>query len=114
MDIERQLQDGSPIPLSASSAPLRAANDQVIGMVSVLFDVSERRRAGEAIRESEKRFRTLIENIPGIVYRCAPDADWTMEFVSDDITEITGYLASDFLGNAVRPYASVIHPDDVE
>jgi PAS domain S-box-containing protein len=113
LEIERTRKDGTTILLSASSAPLRAANEQVIGMVSVLFDVSERRRAEETIRESEERFRTLIENIPGIVYRCAPDADWTMEFLSDDVEDITGYPASDFLGNAVRPYASVLHPDDV-
>jgi PAS domain S-box-containing protein len=112
VELERRRKDGTPILLSASSGPLRDASDEVIGMVSVLFDISDRKRAEAIIRESERRFRTLIENLPGAVYRCAFDTDWTMEFLSDDIEEITGYPASDFVGNAVRTYASIIHPDD--
>ncbi|NQD35677.1 PAS domain-containing protein [Permianibacter sp. IMCC34836] len=61
---------------------------------------------------SEAHYRNLVANIPGMVYRCANDADWTMEFVSSAATELTGYPASDFLGNGVRSYASIIHPDD--
>ena len=62
--------------------------------------------------ESETRFSTLVTNLPGVVYRCVCDADWTMVFLSDGIKELSGYPAEDFLKNAVRTYASVIHPDD--
>lgn len=58
------------------------------------------------------RLRALIENIPGAIYRCSADSNWTMEFISDQIEEITGYPASDFIGDHVRTYASVIHPSD--
>jgi PAS domain S-box-containing protein len=76
--------------------------------------VVERMEAAEALRANEERFRTLVANIPGAIYRCANDADWTMEFLSDEIEEISGYPASDFIGNRVRSYASIIHPDDRE
>jgi len=62
--------------------------------------------------ESEERFRTLVANIPGAVYRCACDPDWTMKFISDAIQSISGYPASDFLDNRIRSFASIIHPDD--
>ncbi|MFP4489234.1 MAG: PAS domain S-box protein [Bacteroidales bacterium] len=55
---------------------------------------------------------TLIDNLPGVVYICRNDPDWTMEYISDRILEITGYPASDFTGNAVRSYSSVIHEVD--
>ncbi|MDZ7739537.1 MAG: PAS domain-containing protein [Bacteroidales bacterium] len=55
---------------------------------------------------------TLIENLPGAVYSCRNDPDWTMEYLSDMILEITGYPASDFIENAVRTYGSIIHEDD--
>jgi len=55
---------------------------------------------------------SLIRKVTGVVYRCSPDVDWAMEFISDGIAELSGYPASDFIGNAVRTYASVIHPDD--
>ncbi|MCP4117057.1 MAG: PAS domain S-box protein [Desulfobacteraceae bacterium] len=64
------------------------------------------------LRESEERFKSLAGNIPGIVYRSCCDADWTMQFVSRVVEEITGYPASDFLRDSVRTYASIIHPDD--
>ncbi|MCG8584429.1 MAG: PAS domain-containing protein [Pirellulales bacterium] len=60
----------------------------------------------------ETQFRSLVENIPGVVYRCACDEHWTMEFISDTIEELSGYPANDFVENRVRSYASIIHPDD--
>ncbi len=67
-----------------------------------------------ALRVGETKFRTLISNIPGVAYRCADDADYTMEFISDAIEPLSGYPAGDFIDNAVRTYGSVIHPEDVD
>ena len=67
-----------------------------------------RLRAGEAL------LRSLVSNIPGVVYRCACDEDWTMQWLSDEIEEISGYPADEFIDSAVRTFASVIHPDDRE
>ena len=66
------------------------------------------------LRENEALLRSLISNIPGAVYRCALDADWTMQWLSDEIEVISGYPASDFIHSAVRTFASVIEPDDRE
>lgn len=77
-------------------------------------ELAERKQAEQTLQESEERFRTLVSNIPGIVYRCAYDEHWTMSYISNTIAEITGYPASDFIGNRVRSYLSVIHPDDRE
>lgn len=66
-----------------------------------------------AMRTSESTFRTLLSNLDGVVYRCQNDADWTMAFMSDAIKELSGYLASDFIGNQERAYSSIIHPDDL-
>ena len=63
---------------------------------------------------SEGKFRTLVGNIPGACYRCADDADYTMEFISDAILDICGYPASDFIDSRARTYASVIHPEDLQ
>jgi PAS domain S-box-containing protein len=81
--------------------------------VAILFnDVSERRQAEEALRESEQNYRTLVSNFPGAVYRCEWREEPTMVFVSDRIAEITGYPAEDFVENRVRSYGSLIHPED--
>ncbi|WP_119462194.1 PAS domain-containing protein [Rhodospirillaceae bacterium SYSU D60014] len=88
-------------------------------MAGSLCDVNERRQAetwlmsalGD-LRESEATLRTLIANIPGACYRRARDADWTMQFISDAIGDISGYPADELLLNRVRSFASLIHPDD--
>jgi PAS domain S-box-containing protein len=64
------------------------------------------------LHASEARLRALIDNVPGAIYRCSNDADWTMELISEEIERISGYPAVDFIQNACRSFASVIHPDD--
>lgn len=64
------------------------------------------------LQESESRFRGLVDNIPGAIYRCQYDADWTMTYISDAIETISGYCASELIENQVRTYTSIIHPED--
>ncbi len=64
------------------------------------------------LRASESMLRSLVDSIPGAIYRCACDHDWTMQWLSDEIEEIVGYPASDFIDSAVRTFASIEHPDD--
>jgi PAS domain S-box-containing protein len=79
-----------------------------------LIDITARKSSDLALLESEARFRGLVGNIPGAVFRCDIDADWTMEFLSDAIEDLVGYPATDFIANQVRTFASVVHPDDRE
>jgi PAS domain S-box-containing protein len=67
-----------------------------------------------ALQESEARFRSLVANISGVIYRCGCDREWTMEFISDAIAQISGYPPSDFINNQVRTFASIIYPEDRE
>jgi PAS domain S-box-containing protein len=66
------------------------------------------------LRSSEALLHSLVSNFPGAVYRCRCDEHWTMQWLSDDIEEISGYPASDFIDSRVRTFASVIHPEDRE
>jgi histidine ammonia-lyase len=71
--------------------------------------------AGELLpllRASEEQFLAVVANVPGAVFRCACDDDWRIRFMSDHIERICGFPPSDFIGNAVRSYGSVIHPKD--
>jgi len=47
------------------------------------IDITARKLAEEALRESERKMFTLLGNLPGIAYRCRNDRDWTMEFISE-------------------------------
>ena len=50
----------------------------------------------------------LLNNLPGMVYRCKFDQDWTMEYVSDGSLELTGYSPESLLGNREISYNSII------
>jgi len=60
----------------------------------------------------DAEFAALIANVPGAIYRCALDDDWTMTVIGDEIERISGYPAADFVGNSARTFASIVHPDD--
>lgn len=59
------------------------------------------------------RFQTLVDHIPGAVYRCLYGDDWPGMYFSEAIADIVGYPATDFTAAGDRPYGSVIYPEDV-
>ena len=99
--------------------------------MTIYIDVTERRQAEqeleelnatlerriaertEALAESERFQRTLLANVPGIVYRCSNDRDWTMEFVSEGCRVLLGLAPQDLVGGSTT-YNELIHPDDRE
>ena len=62
--------------------------------------------------ENKRKLDTLIENIPGIVYRCKNDKNWTMIFISEGCFNLTGYKPNDLLNNKKLSYSDIIHPED--
>jgi PAS domain S-box-containing protein len=76
------------------------------------LDITHRKATEVALSESEERFRTLVGNVPGVIFRCEIDSDWTMEFLSDEIEDLVGYPASDFISNRARTFTSIVHPQD--
>jgi PAS domain S-box-containing protein len=83
------------------------------GFLGIASDISELECTTRALQESENRFRGLVANLPGVVYRCENDANWTMRYMSDEVASLTGFPASDFIDNRVRSFSSVVHPDDL-
>ena len=59
--------------VSTSKVPLQRADGEVVGILGVYDDITERRRAEEALRESEERYRSLFEQSPIGIYRTTPD-----------------------------------------
>src|SRR5450830_1730703 len=74
-------------------------------------DSMVQKQAEEVLQESEERYRTIISNLPGFVYRCENDRDWTMSFISDGCRDITGYAPEDFLHNKKLTFNDIIRPD---
>jgi PAS domain S-box-containing protein len=100
--------------LSGKAGRLYNASGEIMGAVMTIRDVTERHRADEIVRKSEKRFRSLVSNLQGVVYRCVVDKFWTKHYISDAVFDLTGYRAEDFLHNRTLSFKDIYYPDDSE
>ena len=106
-------KDGSQRRVNLTVSAIFDSDRSISGFLGIASDITELQQATRALQKSESRFRGLVANLPGAVYRCDNDADWTMRYMSDEVLNLTGYPASDFIDNRQRSFASVIHPDDL-
>ncbi|MBN1475718.1 PAS domain-containing protein, partial [Candidatus Sumerlaeota bacterium] len=100
---ERWLADSSVHILDEGGRPQKA--------IGILQDITERKRSEQALRESEERFRTLAENIPGVIYLCRNDERYTMLYLSEEVERLTGYPKEEFISDRVS-FVDLYHPDD--
>lgn len=68
--------------------------------------------ANEEILRREEQLQLLLANLPGMVYRCKNDKHWTMLFISQGVTTLTGYSPEQLLHNADLTYADIIDERD--
>lgn len=84
------------------------------GSIEVRRTMVERRRAGEALEESERRFRLLAENAVDVVYRmCVTPDGFTFDYISPSFLNVAGYAQEEAYANP-RLAFEVVHVDDRE
>jgi PAS domain S-box-containing protein len=83
-------------------------------LVVIVRDITERKLTEDRLLENKRTLQTLMTNLPGMAYRCRNDRDWTMEFVSEGSTSLTGYQPADLINNSKIAYSHLIHPDECE
>lgn len=109
---ENMRRDGSRVWVSWVNQALKGDDGRITAILSVGLDSTDRKAAEEELRESRRRFSTLLSNLPGMAYRCYNDDAWTMLFVSEGSTELTGYSPDAFAGERALSFGSLIHPED--
>ncbi len=71
-------------------------------------------RSERKLTERTRKLETLIDNLPGMVYRCTNEPEWPMEYVEGRCREVTGYDAGEIESGDVVWGEEVLHPDERE
>jgi PAS domain S-box-containing protein len=78
--------------------------------IGVATDITERKRAEEALRQSEERYRSFVQNFNGIAYR--GNINFEPEFFHGNVKKMTGYTEQDFMDGKIK-WDRIIHKDDL-
>ncbi|MEW6659192.1 MAG: PAS domain S-box protein [Thermodesulfobacteriota bacterium] len=96
-----------PVEISASAIELRGKK-----LICGIFrDLTERRRHEEALRQSEKKYRLLVNQLPAVVFKGY--RDWSVDFFDSKVETLTGYNKDDFDSRRIR-WDEVILPEDLD
>lgn len=96
---------------SIRAIPLLNQDGSIREWVGVHTDITESRKAEDAIRESEERFRSLADQTPMIVYIVEPNEQATMSYFNKAWLTYTGQTFEQALG---RAWDGIVHPQDVD
>jgi PAS domain S-box-containing protein len=77
-------------------------------------EIKKRDSITQQLNESREQLNSILSNLAGAAYRCYFDEHYTMKYISENIYEISGYHASEFIDNSEITFSKIIHPDDKE
>jgi PAS domain S-box-containing protein len=112
VELHRKRKDGTWLDIQLSTAPLFDAHRRIAGHLGVMNDISERKRAEEALKESESRYRHLVEAVTDFI--CSVEiveGVLVRAFYGAGCEVVTGYTSEDLQGDPHR-WLQLVYPED--
>ena len=106
-EIPFKAKDGRKFDILVSGSPLKNAEGEIIGSIGALTDITERKKAEKALKESQQLFQTLTQSSPVGVFRTRADGYTT--FVNPKWSELSGLSFEEANGDG---WLKAVHPDD--
>lgn len=106
IEIEQYRKDGGTIWAEVKMRFIRDSSGKAIGILGASRDITNRKVAETALRESEEQYKDLVENLNDVIY--AVDTDGKVTFVSSVIESILGYVPSELIG---KSFMRFVHED---
>lgn len=103
--------DGQYRWYATSTVPIRDNHGRVLGLVGISRDMTESMEAEKKIRESEAKYRSLIANIPDVIWTA--DSELQFAFISTNVERLSGFSLDEVYRTGARLFLQNVHPDDV-
>lgn len=81
-------------------------------VIGTLTDINRMKSTEASLRANRRSLSTLLSNVPGMIYRCKNDRNWSLEFASDGCLEVTGYEPYEMVNAPNFSFVQIIHPED--
>jgi len=102
---------GHPVSLLLTASAIKASSG-IVGCVLTMTDITERKRAEEALRASEARFRSVLDSSRDFIYR-ADLQTGHYEYVSPSVRNVMGFSPEELLSVGQKVSLAMVHPDDL-
>jgi diguanylate cyclase (GGDEF)-like protein/PAS domain S-box-containing protein len=99
--------DGSRVEISVTVSPVRNAAGEVVGCSTIAHDIGRRKRDEEALRRSEDKYRSLVANLPDVVWTA--DQEGHLVFASGGGQRARAFISEQLERHGI---AKLIHPED--
>ncbi len=106
---EKYIQNGQGVFVQTAKTPLKNEKGETIGILGIFWDITERRQIEEALKESEERYRTMIEYSNDMIW--VLDADGRYQFVNKRVEEFSRLKLDYFLG---KSFIQFINKQDLD
>ena len=111
IETSHRRKNGEIFPVETSTALIKVGTRELV--IGIDRDITDRKRTEDALREAETKYRTLVENMPAIVYIDLADEPHNTIYINPQVQEMLGYSPEDWIA---KPDLcnDIIHPEDSE
>ncbi len=108
-------RDGGIVWTSVNARAVRNESGEIIYYEGFIRDITEQMRAEKALQEKEEQYRTLVEQLPAVVYMDdATGEPGNSLFVSPQVEKILGMKEEEWIAGGLEKWLGMIHPEDRE
>lgn len=83
-------------------------------VIGTMTDINRMKNTEASLRANRRSLTTLLSNIPGMIYRCKNDKNWSFEFVSDGSIDVLGYESNELINTSLFSFSEAIYYEDRE